>query len=175
MGTIFIGLLFACLNFNIDLGASRIGLLPDFIGYYLILKGIREMAEENEYFQKVMSLSKILMIYSAVMYVLDILTISSQLGIIGTILGIVKAVAALAVTYNLAMGIRQMEEQRQTELNGTALMTCWKVEAVATAVSWILLFAPALAVVAILAALIGNICYLYAFHKSRLAYEGLLR
>jgi len=34
---------------NIDIGNSRIGLLPDFIGFILILKGIGELKDESEH------------------------------------------------------------------------------------------------------------------------------
>ena len=40
MSSIFTGMLLVFLDFNINLGRSKIGLLPDFIGYIVMAGGL---------------------------------------------------------------------------------------------------------------------------------------
>jgi len=44
MSRIFTGFLFIFLDFNLNLGNSQIGLIPDFIGYIIMLGGLAEMS-----------------------------------------------------------------------------------------------------------------------------------
>ena len=50
MNNIFIGFIFVFLDFNLDLGSSRIGLIPDFIGYVLIYQGLKELSGQSRRF-----------------------------------------------------------------------------------------------------------------------------
>lgn len=52
MSNIFIGALFVFLNFTININGIKIGLIPDFIGYIIMVKGLAELENESPYFLK---------------------------------------------------------------------------------------------------------------------------
>lgn len=52
MRHLFWGLFFVTLDFDLSLGSVTLGLLPDFVGYYLLMKGMEELAEESGHFEK---------------------------------------------------------------------------------------------------------------------------
>ena len=58
MSSIFTGMLLVFLDFNINLGRSKIGLLPDFIGYIVMAGGLAELQSESESFAKVKGFAK---------------------------------------------------------------------------------------------------------------------
>ena len=48
MRAIFVGFLFIFFNLNITAGDSVIGLIPNFVGYILLVRGIKELENEIE-------------------------------------------------------------------------------------------------------------------------------
>jgi hypothetical protein len=56
MKNLFIGFIFVFLDFNLNISNSKIGLIPDFIGYLIIINGLMDMSEESTRFIKVMPL-----------------------------------------------------------------------------------------------------------------------
>ena len=52
MRNIFVGLLFIFLDFNLDFGTTRVGLIPDFIGYIMVFQGLKELIFLSEHFAK---------------------------------------------------------------------------------------------------------------------------
>jgi len=72
-------MLLVFLDFNINLGRSKIGLLPDFIGYIVMAGGLAELQSESESFAKVKGFAKGMAVYSGILYLLDLLGFSFSL------------------------------------------------------------------------------------------------
>jgi hypothetical protein len=68
------------LDFNLNLGNSQIGLIPDFAGYIVMINGLREMADESPLFMKVKPYATGMAVYTAAVYAMDLFGISSSLG-----------------------------------------------------------------------------------------------
>lgn len=173
MRNIFIGLLLVFLDFNLDLGASRIGLIPDFVGYIFIMKGLDELSGESEYFAKMKPFATGMLVYTSILYALDLFGLSlSPNAMFALILGLVSTVISLYISYNIVMGVSNMEMTQGRTLNAEQLYNMWKVMAILSVVIYVLMFIPALGLMAFIALLIVNIMFLVAFNKSKNLYEG---
>ena len=73
MTWILIGSVFAVLNFNIPFGPGAIGILPDFLGYILIIFGMLSMERQVDYlsghFKKSIRFAAVLVLMGVVDYV----------------------------------------------------------------------------------------------------------
>ena len=77
MGKLFVGAIFAILNFTFTTGTGmRIGLLPDFLGCFLIYLGFKEMMQRypksSTYLSTARTMLLPLAIYAVVLYVMDL-------------------------------------------------------------------------------------------------------
>jgi len=173
MKKIFIGLILVLINFNLDFDASRIGLIPSFIGYYYVKKGLEEMGGYSDKFTAVLPYAKFMVVYASIAYLMDLFGISSQLDIlINILLGIVSATIFLLITYNIIMGVQEIEKKQELELNSANLLSAWKVIAVCSILVYVLFFLPVLVLICAIVAFAANIAFLFAFSKTnKLFYE----
>ena len=51
MKKLFWGFFFVYLNFNLNLNAHSINILPNFVGWWLVLQGMEELKHESRYFE----------------------------------------------------------------------------------------------------------------------------
>lgn len=173
MKNIFIGFLLIFLNFDLNIGSSKIGLIPDFIGYIVMIKGLLEMAEESPLFIKVKPLATLMAAYSGVLYLIDLVGISGSLGPLSILLGIASIAISLYISYNIVMGVKDMEEKYNTLLNGNSLKSTWAILAVFNILTFALLLIPALAIICIVVSFIAAICFLVAFNNSKNLYYDM--
>lgn len=171
MSNIFKGLLLITLDFYLDLGRIRIGLLPDFPGYILLIKGMEELAGESEKFAKAIPLAKVMVVYTAVLYMLDLFGISVQLNFWSWVLGIAGMIARLVVIYWLVLGVQDMEARHRWELQGGKLRSMWQAMAVLSVIGQLCSWIPYVAIATAIAGVIVNICFLVAFHGTKKRYE----
>jgi len=171
MKNIFWGLLFVFLDFNLDLGSSRIGLIPDFIGYILIINGLNELSSKNNWFLKSKPYSIGMMIYTGIIYILDVFSISGSLGIVTNfILGLISTIITLYISYNIIMGIKAIEITEFRQLKTNSLYSSWKLLAIASIATFALLWIPYFNIITIIINLIINIYFLITFSKTKNLY-----
>ena len=103
---------------------------------------------------------------------MDLFGISASLGALSYILAIVSTIISLYISYNIVMGVKEIEEKYNAILNGDSLKSTWTLLAVFNIIVYISLLIPALAVICIIVTFIVAICFLVAFSKSKdLYYE----
>lgn len=171
MRNIFIGLLFVFLNFNINMGNSSIGLIPTFIGYIYIGKGLIELAEQSEWFTRLKTYAAGMAIYSGIIYVMDLIGISKAMGTMSAmLLGLVSTVFSLYISYGIIMGVKDIEAANQWELNSISLFSTWKVLALCSILGYLLLIIPMVGFISIILGIIVSICFLYSFSKTKNMY-----
>lgn len=170
MKNILIGFILIFLDFNLNIGNSKIGLIPDFIGYLIIISGLVEMAEESTLFMKVKPLVSGMVIYTGILYFLDLLGFSTLLGTFSYILAITSTAISLYISYNIVMAVIEMEAKYSKSLNGNSLKSIWTLLAVFNILTFVTLLIPVIAVVCIVVTLIINICFLAAFNNSKNLY-----
>ena len=172
MKNIFIGFLLIFIDFNLNLGNSQIGLIPDFVGYIVMINGLDEMADESRMFMEVKPYATGMAVYTSILYFIDLIGISASLGFLSYILAIASTIISLYISYNIVSGVKEMEEKYNIFLNGDSLRSIWTLHAVFNVVTYICLLIPIVAIVCIIVSFIIAISFLVAFNKSKdLYYE----
>ncbi len=170
MKNILIGFIFIFLDFNLNLGNSKIGLIPDFIGYITMISGLDELAGESSLFMKLKPYATGMAVYSFILYILDLIGMSVSLGSLTFILAIVSTAVSLYISYNIVMGVIEMEGKYNTSLNGDSLKSTWTLLAVFNILIFMSLLIPAVSIILILISIIIVICFLLAFNNSKNLY-----
>lgn len=170
MKNIFIGLLFIFLNFDLNLGNMKIGLLPDFVGYFLMIKGFDELIKESEFFDKVRPWAAFMTCYTGIIYVLEFLGASNLLQGFSIILGIISMCISLFILYQIVSGVIDMEKKYQITLEGEKLKSLWTFMAISNVVVYILIFINVFAVFLAIILLIVHIIFLFAFNNTKNLY-----
>lgn len=181
MKKLFIGFLFVYLNFHLDLNHATINLLPDFVGYYLIGKGIRELEAESSLFRGAQPFADGMVIYSALLWIGAVLGIDGSGSWVGELLGLIAVIVSLYIGWVLVQGVQDMEAQQARNLNGTVLHSRWKLQLAVQVAGKVLGLMGNLANLSVLfvlsgvlgiAALVSMILYLLAWWKCSDAYEN---
>ncbi|SMC63677.1 hypothetical protein [Papillibacter cinnamivorans] len=176
MRNIWIGMILIFLDFNLNIGSSQIGLIPDFLGYIILINGLSEMNRESPQFGRVKPFAIGMAIYTAILYVMDFLGISAALGGFPYLLGVVSTLVSLYISYHIVTGVREIEETRGTFMNGDALKTAWNRLAVFSVIALFAVWIPFLALFILIAGFIVSILYLVAFNTAKkLYYEPAAR
>lgn len=172
MKNIFIGFILVFLDFNLTLGSSQIGLIPDFVGYIVMTRGLIEMADESSMFVKVKPYVTGMTIYTGILYLLDLLGISVSLGALTYVLAIISMAVSLYISYHIVMGVIDMEGNYNTTLNGSKLKSTWTLLAIFNVLTFVSLLIPFIAIICIVASFIVAIYFLVIFnHSKNLYYE----
>lgn len=173
MKNIFIGFIFIFLDFHLNIGNSKIGLIPDFIGYIVMINGLVEMAGESTRFMKVKPYASGMAVYSGILYLLDLMGVSMSLGALTYIFAIISTVISLYISYNIVMGVIDVEGNHSIFLNGERLKSTWTFIAVLDVLSFVLLLIPPAAFICIILSFIAAICFLIAFNNSKNLYYNI--
>ncbi|MCL2201088.1 MAG: hypothetical protein FWB75_03910 [Oscillospiraceae bacterium] len=169
------------LNFTLDIGASRIGLIPDFLGYIFMLRGLAEITDLSTRFSKVVPAAKVMVAYSSVIWVLEFLGVLTNVELVGgigagaallsnpllIIAGLISTVLSLYISYNIIMGIMDIERDRGQDLATAKLYSTWKAMLVLILATNLLIIIPMLAIVAVIASFVVAIVYLVAFNRTK--------
>lgn len=173
MKNIFIGFILIFLDFSLNIGNSQIGLIPDFVGYIVMISGLEEMAVESTLFIKVKPYVTGMALYSGLLYVLDLIGVYVTLGILSYVLALISIALSLYISYNIVMGVIDMEGKYNTILNGDSLKSTWTLLAVFNILTFVSLLIPPIALICIIVTFIIAICFLVAFNNSKNLYYKL--
>ena len=171
MNKIFWGMIFMFFNFNIDLGATRIGLIPDFVGYMILLNGLNELSQLSNKFEQVKPYTVGMVIYTGVLYGMNLFGLSTwTVGPMTIILGIISTIVYLYISYHIVMGVKDIEIENNKELNFASLYRTWKVAAIFSLITYLLFWGPILAVVCAFVGFIATLCFIIVLNKSKNLY-----
>jgi hypothetical protein len=174
MKNIFIGFIFIFLDFNLTSGNVKIGLIPDFLGYIIMVKGLVEMADESMLFMKAKPYATGMAIYTGFLYVFDLLGVSASLGVLSYILGFISTIISLYISYNIVMGVMEIERKYNAFLNGASLKSVWTLLAVFNILSFSLLLIPGIAIIFIIVSFVVSVCFLVSFNHSKDLYYNTI-
>lgn len=173
MRQILIGIIFIFFNFDLNFGSVKVGLIPAFVGFLFIVKGLDELSVRYPGFSSIRPFAVGMGIYSAVLYALDLLTVSARLGYFLVPFGVIASVISLYISYAIIREIAVIEQDRGVDLNSKTLKTIWIFRAVFELCSYAyILFAP-LAIICTVGGFIVSCCYLVVFRKTVLLYESM--
>ena len=174
MHKLFWGFFFLFLNFSLNFNGAVLQLLPDWVGFLLLYAACSELENESELFQKPRPFCVGLAVYTGILWLMDLLGIGANLGILSWILGLTATCLNLYVSMLIIDAITNMEMRRNYDLCSAYLRRVWKVVAVATIAANVLLIVPVVAVVCALVAAVAGIVFLVAIHKTRKAYHHMI-
>ncbi|WP_304508574.1 hypothetical protein [Anaerotignum sp.] len=167
MQLLFTGMIFIFIDFSININTAVIGLIPDFVGYIFIYKGLLELTQESPHFQQALPLSKIMIAVMSVLYAMDVLSITTTSRFLAIPLGMITTALALYTIYQIVRGVLDIEISKKIDLFGENLFFTWKMWAVFTALSTIPVLIPGLSVIFGLLSLIMAIILLGTFYKTK--------
>ena len=182
MKKLFWGFFFIYLNFNLNFNQHSLNVLPDFVGYILLLQGARILEDESEFFSQARPFATGMTIYSAILWIGALLGVASEANWITQILGIISVIVSLYVSWLLIRGVQELEERHMSDLNGGKLMRLWKGLAVVQIAGGViglminLMNVGILAAVTVVLAIVGFVLivlYLIAWNKSAAAFENV--
>ena len=174
MSKIFTGLLFLVFNFNLDIGDVRIGLIPAFAGYILIVSGCRELIFNSRHFGDAEKAAGVLVIVSGAAYLLDLLGLAFRLGVISDLLRFACLVGEIWVIYKIVEGVADIERTRGIPMNSQILRDLWSAFAILNVVAFFsgLFRIEFLAVIALLADLVIMLVFVYYFYRAKNAFNA---
>lgn len=171
MKNLFIGMIFVFLNFTISISGSSIDIIPDFIGFYLILKGLEELKGYSEKFIKIRPLVIILGIYSLLTFALGLFGITNNLGNLAFVLVLINVIALIYVTYNIILGIMDIEKNINISIETNIVMNRWKMMIAFNVLSYVVLIVlPVIAIVSVIFYLVFAVLFLVSFNNSKNLY-----
>ena len=154
MSSIFAGLLIVMIDFNFTVNDSVIELLPDFIGYFLIFRGLGILNGESEEFGKAKPWTIGMIAFSATIYVLDLFGAASSMGVFAYIVSLTAT-------------------KRSCNLNAEQLKNVWLTNSIVQVAAFGLNIIPKLALISLVIAFISSIVILILFSKSTKLYNKL--
>ncbi len=158
------------LNFDITLGGgdSVTGILLNFVRFIMITLGLKELSKESDFFTKTISFAKGIVIYSAILYALNLFGLSDNSCWIPAITGIIATIIGLSIYHSIILGIWSMERKYNTDLNSEKRLRIWKPLAILKVLSYMVLLLPILAIIFILAAfvLLSCLCFVFMLRKT---------
>ena len=168
---ILIGLGFVLFDFNISLNSSVIGIFPDLIGYVLIFWAAMQFSEKIERFSTLKIWSFISALFSAAVYVLNIIgpplrrTISFSLEIIGILL-------ELIVIKTIINCISDIEKYFDCKLGSLALSRCYTLVIVSDILVMSSRYIEYISLICLILHLIVSLVFLILFNRSRIRTES---
>ena len=120
-----IGFLLILLDFNLNFNQFSLNVLPDFVGYWLLLQGMAEMEKENPRFASPRPFAIGMVVYTALLWVGNLLGVSG--GFVMTVLNVAALAAHFYIAWVLVLALREVEQCREADLYGAVLYKRWKI------------------------------------------------
>ena len=173
MNNIFWGFFFIIFNFSLNFNESTISLIPTFIGYWLLSKGLRELTKESGRCTRMIPWAKGMVVYTLIIWIMDALGIGSQLGGVNIVLTMVATIIQIYISYQVVMGTKEVEDYHGSYIRADKLKSAWWGMVIASALVIPLAYIPGVNLIALIAAFVCYIVFAVALHKTKTEYELL--
>ena len=154
MHRLFWGLFFVLLDIDLTVGRATFEILPDFVGFFLLIKGMEEQAGTSPSFEKSRHVAFGLFLLSAVYYGAGLLNLEPMTKVVFWVLEFI----CLAVFLWLLRGIAADGSEQ--------LKGLWLIVAVVEVLSALLSWVPLIGSICRAAALVTGIVFLLAYWKE---------
>ena len=126
MKKLFWGFFFIYLNFNLNVNQYSLNVLPDFVGYIFLIKGIDPLNGESTFFEKARPFSVGMAVYTAVLWGGALWGVTAGGGMVVRLLSLLATVVGLYISWLLIQGVAEIEEAHAVDLNKERLLSLWK-------------------------------------------------
>mgnify|MGYP004606890701 CR=1 FL=1 len=166
METLFIGVFLVLLDISVNIGGYPVGILPDFLGYMMIGRGLSELAGlQSPHFDRLRGKARVFTVYSLVLYVLSIFRVTEKLGGLGLVISLVTFVFAVYTVLEIIKGIRDAELALESDFQVKTLTKAFCVWTV-VGLAAVILCETRFASQGVILNLAISALYLYVFNKS---------
>ena len=179
MAYLFWGFLFAFVNLRLRgevLGGFfsnySVGIVPDFVGFLLLWKGVTTLIPESKSFKKLVAPAIALLFVSVAMYVTDFFNVFSEDNMLMFAVDIVYTAAKLFFCYFVIRAIGDMEIKRNAEFYSSKLFTAWVLVFVFNA--WAMIPKPGIALIGSLGIVVATAMFLVRMWDSMKNYKECL-
>lgn len=172
MNLLFWGLLFCLLDFEITLGSAVFGLLPDFVGYFLLMRGMTRLAEESSAFDKGRHWAFGLLLVSAILYGADLMDPDPMAKVMLWVLGLCELIVMLMLVRKIISGVGQLEQDHSWQLGSEKLRGMWLILAVIQPLCHLVSWIPLVGSICSVASGVTGLLFLIAFWGSRKSFYG---
>lgn len=167
MNRLFWGLLLCLLDYDVTVGSMVIGLLPDFLGFYLMMKGLEQLAGENRFFDRGRHIAFGLAVAALILYAADLM----DPGVMGRVLlwaaELIVMVVQLVLIRMIITGILWVERDHAVELKGGLLKSLWSILIVVCPLCELVYWLPMVGDICHMASAVVSLLFLAAFWDSR--------
>ena len=160
MKDIFMGLFLITLDMNVPIGSGVLGLLPDFVGYWLLWKA---MSGRGNAMGKVVFVAQKLMLFSIVVYALDLLSLTGRFVIAGTIIGCISDTAVCFMQYLTIKGMEEVMGQSQECIS--KLKAVWFFAALVQLLKYVFLWIPLVNILGVMLARVADILFVVMAYR----------
>ena len=171
MNELFIGMLLVFLDVNVEFNNHSMDVLPDFVGYLLMMRGLEGLSPMSRFFEKARPVAMGMMIFSAVLFGMDLLAVTVHARFLSFCLGLAGMICSLLIGFWIVSGVQDMERCRGWDLEGEKLHSMWLYSAVIQCITYVCGWIPLVGPMGSIAALVMYICFLAAFYRSKNLYE----
>ena len=161
------GMIFVLLDIELTLENSVLDLLPDWLGFIFVLRGFRELEEDWPGFRKGQMLLQLLVVYSAVIYVMKLFELSIRMEILVWAMEMIEILAGLMTARWIGLGVCAMAESLGCDLQGRKLKDMWIYLAALQIIGGLVGWAPLVGTVCMVAEVLIGVFYLSALADSR--------
>lgn len=170
MNNIFIAFIFILFNFSLDLNGHMLNLIPTFIGYWFLYKGLVELQEKCSRFTRVVSWTKGMLVFATLNWGVQL--IFSDLGWGLTVLQLVEVLFNLIITYQVIVGLIEYEKERQIDIYALKLRSAWMVAIILSLLVSIFMVIPIVYQIGVVLSFIANVYVIVRLYKTKQAYNN---
>ena len=133
MTKMLIGIALVCLEMTLTHQATIFGyemtmiisILPDFVGYILLIWGQRELVHENDCFYKNIKFSLWCGTVALMIFIMDLIGITARGDFQSILLQMLLMVLEPICLFRIMRGVRQVEKDYETDLKGKLFFAVW--------------------------------------------------
>lgn len=159
---LFWGLFFVLLDYKVTIGRAVIEILPDVLGFYLLMKGMEALAGENRCFDVGRHWAFAMSLFSGVLFLAELMNPETMMRVWLWVLELGALIVTLGIVKMVVMGIRQMGKPGVETVN-----SIWLILAVLLPLCHLLSWVPVVGTVSDWAANLAAGLFLMAFFRSK--------
>lgn len=167
MNRLFWGFFFVALDFELTLGTADFELLPDFIGYFLLMKGMEALMAEGQSFNKGRHWAFAMTLYSGSVWIMGLMNLTAMGKVGAWLLGLLGQLMSIFVFRFVVSGVRGMEQEWGWDLQGEKLKAMWLVYGVLGTLCYLLNWIPLVGTICAAAGAVTAVCLLIAMYGTR--------
>lgn len=171
MDRLCIGMLFVLFDLNLNLFGVRVPLLPDCIGYLLLLGGFMQLQGESDVFLRVRPLAGALAAYRFFTLIGTLTGLVSD-PFLTYALNAVGAIGLIVTAFQLIRGFQELEARRQIELYSPRLKKCWALMVSFQVFSLLTIAALLLSFLCSIISFLISIFFLFTMNMARINWKN---